>query len=280
MLRKTAALLLVSLFILSSSAYAAAWVYFQRLEGTRYGACTEYLDTDSVVKDNDKVTYWTIWVFDRKSQFHDMRKILWKKEAPLAVPPRHRSLEMYGYNGEDVEIRRHLFESMSFYSAPPDEIRRLLPYAKAGTGSDALKPDHTTTPTPRWYGAEEFEDCSLYWDINSIVVWPRDNPATVEIIVKWVWNQKGLEQRKAFLMAQRSHREGYDDLRYTLVNYQFLTTQNKMRILSVADHNDNHERVSFFEGDEWQDIEKGSRDDRARQIALNWIYDSQGSSGK
>lgn len=280
MVRKTAALLLVSLFILSNSAFAANWVYFQRLEGTRYGACTEYLDADSVVKDDNKVTYWTILVLDEKLKYDGTKKILYKKEAPLDGPPRHRTLEMYGYNVEDVEIRRHLFEPMTFYSSPPDEIHRILQYAKAGTGNDTLRPDHTMTPTPRWYGFVEFEDCSLYWDINSIVAWPRDNPTTVEIIVKWVWNPKGLEQRKAFLMAQRSHREGYDDLRYTLVNYQFLTTQNKMRILSVADHNGSHERVSFFEGDEWQDIEKGSRDDRARKIALNWIYDSEGTGGK
>ena len=102
------ALFLVALFVLSGTASATNWIYLQRQEGTRFGPGTEYIDVDSVVKDDDKVVYWTIWVFDETVAYDGTKKILWKQEALLSGPPRHRNVKMYQYNNEDVEIRNYL----------------------------------------------------------------------------------------------------------------------------------------------------------------------------
>jgi hypothetical protein len=69
--------------------------YFKRLEGTRYGPCTEYVDADSVVTDDDRVVYWTIWVLDETLKYDGTKKILFKKETPLVYPRQYRTLGQY-----------------------------------------------------------------------------------------------------------------------------------------------------------------------------------------
>ena len=98
----------------------------------------------------------------------------------------------------------------------------------------------------------------------------------VEMIVRWAWNQKGLEDRKAFLPAPEERTDGYANLSYTIVNYQFLITENKMKIVSVSDYDTNNKRVGFFEGEDWQDIVKDSPNDRAKQAGLEWIKINEG----
>jgi len=93
--------------------------------------------------------------------------------------------------------------------------------------------------------------------------------------VKWVWNKEGLEKRRSYLMAKSLHHADYKELSYTLVNYQFSIAEKKMKVVSVADHSANHERMSFFEGEDWKDIEEGSIDETARRIVLNWIQNQE-----
>lgn len=273
MIGKIISALLLTLLVLSNSAFATSWVYLQRLEGTRYGSCTEYVDADSVVKEDGKLVYWTIWVLDKTLEYDGTKKILFKKEAPLLYPLKFRTLEQYLYNSEDAELRRYTTPG-NYYHEEPEEISRVLEYAKAGQSS-VVRPDHTVTPTPRWYGFAKLEDADLYWNVNSIAAWPRDNPHTLEMTVKYVWNKAGLEKRMAYLKAQKRYSAGFDGLSYTLVNYQFLLTENKVRIISEADHDSDGKRRTFLESWDWRDIAKGSKEEQARRIALKWLNDKE-----
>lgn len=274
MIGKIITALLFALFILSNSAFATNWIYLQRLEGTRYGPCTEYVDADSVVTYDNRVVYWTIWVLDETLPYDGTKKLLFKKEAPLVYPLRYRTLEQYLYDSKDTEIHRYATPG-NYYHKEPAEINRVLEYAKAGQESEA-RPDHTVTPAPRWYGFVQLEDCALYWNVSSIVAWPRNNPTTIEMIVKYVWNKDGREQRMAYLKTHKWYSAGFDGLRYTLVNYQFLLTENKGRILSEADYNAEGKRRTLLESYDWYDIAKGSKEEQARRIALQWLNDKEG----
>ena len=273
MVSRIVVLLLIIFVSLPSSTFATNWVYLQRLEGTRDGPCTEYIDTDSVIKEDNKLVYWTIWVLDETLDYDGTKKILFKKEAPLVYPLRQRNLEIYRYDSEDVEIRRDDLKQMNFYyMEAQDEINRALQYANAAANGSA-QPDHSASPTPRWYGYIELDDCKLYWNIRSITAWPQDSPTTVDIIIKFVWNMEGLAKREAYLKAKRpyGYRGDYDCLSYTLVNYRFLLTENRMRILSEVDYDTDNQRMTLLDGTDWCDIEKGSKNDLARKIALNWL---------
>ena len=58
------AAIVVAIFIPMKETSAANWIYLQRHEGTMLGSCTEYMDADSVVKENKTITYWNICVLD------------------------------------------------------------------------------------------------------------------------------------------------------------------------------------------------------------------------
>ena len=298
MLAKRLIVALVMLLLLAlsypASAAAASWVYLERLEGTRYGSCSEYLDAASVVKDGDKVVYWTVWVLDDAAGppgRKNIKKLMFKKEVLLTAPPKVRTLAAYQYDAADREISRYEKPGDFWELRDAEEkelVGRILEYAREGQEADAVQPDHTSTPVPKWYGTVTFADCDLKWDAHSIAAWPRDNPSMVEIIVKWVWNEKGKADRRAVLMATPFIRGTWqpddcnrvcDKISYTVVNYRFSTRENRMRILSMADYGrDEKGRLTFFDSFEWEDIVPGSKDDVARKIALNWL--AQKNSGE
>lgn len=267
---KIAVFSFIALLSLSNTAFATNWVYLQRLEGTRYGSCTEYLDTDSVTKIDNKLTYWTIWVIDQDFKFHDIGKIMWKKEATITTPLRRHSLETYFYNRKNLETKRYLKPS-DFYVEASNEIQRAFQYAQEISPNEVKRPDPDLIPTPKWYGYAGHEDGNIYWDIHSIAAWPQENPTTVEMMVKFVWNQEGLKKRKDYLMEQRAQLDEYENLSYTMIHYQFSTTENKVIVLSMADYDTQQNRISYFEEFKWKNIEKGSIAQFARNAALNWI---------
>ncbi|MBP2627765.1 MAG: hypothetical protein H6Q68_2476 [Firmicutes bacterium] len=144
-------------------------------------------------------------------------------------------------------------------------------YAKEGREVDAIKPDQMIVPGPEWYKAADFLDCELYFDVNSLVVWPQDSLNKLNVIVKLVWNEQGLEERKAELamFSKRFYPLAYEDVSYTLLSYQFLVGQSKGRILEVTDYNGAGHRITLLDGNEWRDIVEGSRDDVVLQFILN-----------
>ena len=278
---KVVAIFLVVLFMCSNTVLAANWVYLQRQEGTRDGPCTEYIDADSVIKEENKVTYWTIWVFDEKSHHHNIMKMLRKKETILSSQPQqHRILERYFFNAENEEIKQYL-EPVKDYGELTDEVKRALGYAQLGTGIAMPRPDHVVTPTPRWYGFLAYDDFDLYWDIHSIVAWPQDKPTVIDIRVKQVWNERGVEGRKAFLATQKPYSLNKEnDVSSTVLSYQFLIDQPQLRILGVTDYDGEDHRITLLDGVDWKEIETGSMDAVIRSIALNWINDRDGLDGE
>lgn len=270
-------ILLVSLFLLSSSVGAANWIYLQRLEGTRYGACTEYLDTESVVRKQARVHYWTLWVLDDKQSSNNIKKMLRKSEGVLGDPLQTRFLEYYQYDVDDKEVFRYVNTADSFFTEPPGSsgefaVRRALEYVKGQGELFSGKPTDLNAPGPRWFGSRAFDEFALQWDIRSISAYPRNKPDTVEITVKWNWNEKGLVARQNYLAALPPRvGEGYQHIKYTKVNYRFQVSQNKMMILSISDYDENNQRLYFAEVYKWQDIEPGSQHEVARKIAIQWI---------
>ena len=255
----------------TATAAAADWVYMQRLEGTRYGACTEYIDADSVCRDDTKVSYWTIWVFDEASAYHPVMKILWKREAPLpGLEGQRRILERYYFDAAEVEIQRYL-EPIKDYSDKDDEVRMALGYSRPGKAGRDAPPDHVLTPTSRWYGFISNDGCDLYWDVSSIVAWPRNEPTAVDIRVKKVWHPEAVDKRKAEILAKFRYKQDYDGLTYTIANYRFLLQQDRWRILEETDFDDAGRRMTVLDGNNWQTIEAGSMADIVRSVALRWL---------
>lgn len=275
-LSRLAALSIAMVFLLSHTVLAANWVYLQRLEGTRYGACTEYVDAASVIKAGEKMIYWTIWVLDGDEYRHAIKKILWKRETSLpGYPLQKRILEQYYFNAENQEIRRYL-EPTKDYRDSDDEIKRVLGYAKEAA-YDTARPDYIDVPKPKWYGVMNYDDFDLYWDIHSIVAWPQDNPTTIDVRVKKVWSQEAQERRKALLASlQKPYRQNYDGLTYTLVNYQFSINESLVRILGETDYDSRGHRMTVVDGSERKDFDCGSVEEAVRGIALHWVQDSTG----
>jgi len=285
--RKSIGCLLIILLLLANTASAANWIYLQRHEATRYGPpSTEYLDADSVVREGGMMAYWTMWVLDKDLPPGHPTKILWKREVSLSTPLQQRYLETYQYDaaGNKAVINNFFYtKPQPFIVVEPgseDEelITRVLEYAKESKEADSIRPDYMEVSKPKWYGSVEFSDCDLYWDIHSIAACPRDNPTTIEIIVKWVWKKEGLGQRKAYLNAREPGcGEIFEKLSYTMVHYRFFTNQNKMRVLSVNDYDVERHRIGYSGDAGWQNIE-GTKDKMARTIAQNWINDSDGGN--
>mgnify|MGYP003617008710 CR=1 FL=1 len=263
--------------ITASSCAAADWVYLQRLEGTRYGACTEYIDASSVLNDGTVVSYWTIWVFDEASAHHPVMKMLWKKEAPLpGFKGQRRILERYYFDAANREIQRYL-EPIKDYGDRDDEIRIALGYSRPGkTGRDA-PPDHILTPSPRWYGYVLTAECDLYWDVRSIVSWPRNEPTEVDIRVKKVWHPEAIDKRKADIRAKFRYQQSYDGLTYTVANYRFLLQQGRCRILEETDFTADGRRLTVVDGTDWQTVEAGSTEEIISSIALRWLANDEES---
>ena len=275
-------ILLASLFLLSSSVGAANWIYLQRLEGTRYGACTEYLDTESVVRKQDRVHYWTLWILDDKQSSNNIKKMLRKNVGVLGDTLQTRFLEYYQYDVDDKEVFRYVNTADSFFKEPSGSsgefaVQRALEYVKGNGELFSGKPKDLSVSGPRWFGSRAFDEFDLQWDIRSITAYPRNKPETVEIMVKWIWNEKGLVARQAYLGAlQPSAGQVYQHIKSTNVNYRFQVAQNKMMILSISDYDANNQRLHFAEVYKWQDIEPGSQHEAARQIAIQWINDPSG----
>ena len=274
---KITAWLLMALFFMGNTALAANWTYLQRLEGTRYGACTEYVDADSVIRAGDKLVYWTMWVVDADDNPHQYKKLLWQNEALLGETLQSRKLASYFYDKDDREIFRHL-QPGSFYTPPQESemsegIRRAAFFAKAGQESQSAKPDDLLVEGPKWHGAAAFPDGDLYWDVHSIVAWPPVDSEIIEVIMRWDWNKKGVAARKAALAAvvQKPRPTDYEDLRYTVAHYQFSIKENKVKVLSYADYDSRQRRITFLDGGDWQTIAAGAPEEAARKIALQWF---------
>lgn len=272
-------LMLSLLFILSNTTFAANWVYLQRQEGTRYGPCTEYFDTDSVIKEKDKVIVWLLWVIDETNNpSHDIKKLLFKQEILFGQPMKQGKIEMYTYDAKDQELHRYQYTNQNSYfskvspgSMEDNSIDKVFLYVKEGLASDTVQPEHITAPAPAWYKAADLPEGELYLDLSSLMVWPQNPLNKLEVMAKLVWNEQALEERKTELveLSKKTYPLAYENTSYTLFSYQFLAAENKCRIFEVTDYNADDRRTTLLDGITWHAIEADSRDQAVLQAVLN-----------
>ncbi len=81
MRKKIAGLVLLLMIFLANSVFAANWVYYNRVGKLH----TEYIDSDSVFKDGNKLTYWLLQVLDKPLSSNYAKQTL-KFEVKLNSP--------------------------------------------------------------------------------------------------------------------------------------------------------------------------------------------------
>lgn len=133
-------LLLLCLAVWHGSAAASQWMYVERLEGTRMGSCTEYMDAESVVRNGSRLIYWTLWQLDEPGGNRQVKKVLWKKEVSLHDPKNERTLEFYQFDIDDIEVFRYLTPGMPTNVLDTSTALRASQYLREEGGSLSPKP--------------------------------------------------------------------------------------------------------------------------------------------
>ena len=130
MKRKTACLVLLVMLAFTSTTFATNWVFFAKIPNMFQSTSTQYIDSDSVFKDGNKLTYWSLEVLD-KPQSH-YAKAMMKLEVNLATPSKLRVLENYSYDPKNLEVYKET-SATTWENARPrydKEINFALKYAK------------------------------------------------------------------------------------------------------------------------------------------------------
>lgn len=270
-------ILVVWLFIWQGTAAAANWLFVQRLEGTRMGACNEYIDAESVARNGDRLIYWTLWLYDKPFGNQAAERILSKKEAVPGEPGQVRTLEYYYYNQAGDEVFQYLKPMMvsplvESFSAQ----RALLLVRDAGRQQLAEKPIDIEISPPRWFSSGlSFNDFTLLFDIRSIKSLIRlkeaGMPAFFEITVKRIWNEQSATVRRAELMKQKPAQHAYTGLEYSVTTYRFRKDANQMIALLTSDHNQHGVPMAFSSETIWQEFRSDSAEAQIRQIGLTWF---------
>jgi len=130
--------LILCLFSLSNTVYAAHWVLVdQNVEAN------VYVDTDTVVQTGDHLFYWEREILN--DIFEGRKKVLRKDEVILSSPKRQsRQLEFYGYDPQDREISQDTTPTSFLFVAPVSVVDHIidfaLQYARPWEGSDKPAP--------------------------------------------------------------------------------------------------------------------------------------------
>lgn len=127
--------LMSSLFLLSSVAYAAKWVSLGRDTDALGAAYTSYIDAESVSRNGDQLIYWTMDVYDDTTMMDaGVKTVRTRMEANLSTRPRKfRTLESYSYYA-DGSLKWHDTVVKSWWdvddAASNKEVDTALEYAK------------------------------------------------------------------------------------------------------------------------------------------------------
>ena len=269
-------ILLLCLLAWQGNVSAAQWMYFERLEGTRMGPCTEYVDAESVVKNGARLIYWTLWLLDEPGGDKQVRKVLWKNEATLSEPKQERALEFYQYNAEGEEVFQYLKPGVNSALLENSSALRAFQYLRKEGEAISPKPLNLAVSKPRWFtvGATH-SGFKLLFDVRSIQPVVKTDPPNIpvlfEITVKRAWNAEGAETRRAFLMQQKYQQHGYEELSYTVTTYRFLTNSNKMMVLRTTDRDQNNIPLDCFVESDWREVAPGSVEEQIKRTGLRWF---------
>lgn len=96
MKKRISILLVMSLLVLSSTAFASNWVYYGR-SGLVPGNL--YIDADSVMKNGDNLSYWELLVYDKL--YFKVAKLMTKYEVILAPSRKYRIADSRYYNADN-----------------------------------------------------------------------------------------------------------------------------------------------------------------------------------
>ena len=118
MKKRIIGLLLLCLFTLSSTAFAATWVYAMRDDRTYH--CDVYIDSDKIEKNDRTIIFWMLVILDRPNGSGE-KKIMIKTEATLTLPRNTRDLDLYTYDSDNRQLN-HDNSPPKWYQAPPGSL--------------------------------------------------------------------------------------------------------------------------------------------------------------
>jgi len=268
--------LLLQLLIWQSVVAASQWMYVQKIEGTRMGPCTEFVDSESVVIKGERMVYWSLWLFDEPAGPQKIRKVLWKNEALLLEPEQVRSLESYHYDADDTEVYQYLNPTMFSPMMENSSATRALQYAKDDGRVLSVKPADIGIASPKWYNTPKINDSFvLLFDVTSVKALPKwnnhDIPSVFEITVKFIWNEKALKVRQEELLRQKNQRPGYGGLSYSVTTYRFQTDAHKLIALRTTDYDSNNNQLAFSIEYNWREYLSGSVEERIGKIGVRYF---------
>jgi hypothetical protein len=118
MKKRVICLLVLSLFLLSNTAFAANWVYAMR--GNVPYNCDVYIDSDSLDKDSNTIIFWELIILDNPTAAGE-KKVMQNLEANLTIPRYDRVLEFYTYDSNNQQIN-HVNTVSGWFQINPGSI--------------------------------------------------------------------------------------------------------------------------------------------------------------
>ena len=135
MTKSMVSMIFLFLLILSGTAFAANWVHLDK-ESIAGEPADVYVDSDSVIKNGDTITFWRLIVWEKPDMFIGAKQELQKWEAKQVR--QGKTLEIYTYDSDKKIISRNPDIKMSSYTsydvnAPGGKVIDLaFQYAKEG----------------------------------------------------------------------------------------------------------------------------------------------------
>jgi|GEM_PF-2494951 len=264
------ALLLPCLFFLlgSPSGQAVNWTYLQRQEGTLYGPCTAYFDSDSVSRENNKVLAWILWTTDEPYLSRGVHKILYQQEILKSQTGWQRARrEMHLFGQQDRVINRYRDYQADYYQVAPDSLEahsleKIFLAAKERPFNTSTATASLKVPGPQWQQVGVLPEGTLYLDKLTLTVWPDQPFDRAQVTAKLVWNKEALAARKKELAAfkLKPYPVDYRDINYTVFTYQFKAAENLCRVYQITDYDAFGQRCTLLDGVKLHKIVPGSRE--------------------
>ena len=264
------ALLLPCLFFLlgSPSGQAVNWTYLQRQEGTLYGPCTAYFDSDSVSRENNKVLAWILWTTDEPYLSRGVHKILYQQEILKKQTGWQRARrEMHLFGQQDRVMNRYRDYQADYYQVAPDSLEahsleKIFLAAKERPFNTSTATASLKVPGPQWQQVAVLPEGTLYLDKLTLTVWPDQPFDRAQVTAKLVWNKEALAARKKELAAfkLKPYPVDYRDINYTVFTYQFKAAENLCRVYQITDYDAFGQRCTLLDGVKLHKIVPGSRE--------------------
>lgn len=247
---------------------AVNWTYLQRQEGTLYGPCTAYFDSDSVSLQKNKVSAWILWTMDEPYLSRGIHKILYHQEIIKdSTGLRRARLEVHTFGNQDRVMNRYRDYKSTFYKVYPDSLEadaleKIFMAAKDRPFKTSVATASLEVPIPKWQRVAVLPEGTLYIDKTTLTIWPDEPFDRAEVAVKLVWNPEALAKRKNELAVfkPKLYPLDYKEINYTVFTYQFRTAVNSCRVYQITDYDAFGQRRTLLDGLKLHKILPGSRD--------------------